>query len=140
MGRRPDGPVRWSVNHAANEFDIDRRTLTKRLMSMGHQPDRKDTYSTRQIADAVFGDIDKVKLRLANEQADKLAIENEVSRGTLISVDDAAALNRRIAAAIKQKILGAGIPEADQNRILGEIQRLATVDFTKAGDEDHRGD
>ncbi len=52
--------------------------------------------------------LDGERARLAREQADKLAMENAISRGELVHVDDAAAMIEEVVVAIKAKILSLG--------------------------------
>ena len=130
--------IRWSINAACVEFGFDRKTLTKRLAQAGIESEEGTggTYTTRQICSAAFGDSQAARTRLANEQADKIAIENEVSRRELIPVKDAVEVAQRFCAAIRQRILSSAIPEAEKNIILKEIQRLADADLSETPTDD----
>ena len=70
---------------AAKEFDIARETLGRRLGDSHQEPGPDGCYSTKQLTTAMFGDLYGAKLRTQNEQAEKLRIENEVSRGELLN-------------------------------------------------------
>src|SRR4051812_24982663 len=52
---RPSKAVRWTVEHAATEFGLDRRTLAKRLRDESIEPGGDGKFSTRDICDALFG-------------------------------------------------------------------------------------
>lgn len=55
--------IKWNVESAAAEFDINPRTLSKRLKTSGIEPGEDGKFSTKQICAAVFGDMDGAKLR-----------------------------------------------------------------------------
>lgn len=126
----------WTIDRASREFGPNPRTIQGRLTRAGIAPDENGRYTTKQICAAVFGDTDGEKLRKLKEEADSVALDNARIRGELISVEDAVLLNRRVAFAIRQKILALPLPVEKRNDLLHEIQRLADVDFTKAADND----
>ena len=125
--------IKWSITRACAEFGTTYQTLVKRLNERAEQADVNDKYTTRQICSALYGDIQEERLRKTKEEADQLGLENAKKRGLLIPVADAAELNRRVAFAIRQKIVASSLPPDRVNAILLDIQRLAEVDFTKEG-------
>ena len=125
--------IKWSVSRACIEFGSTYQTLVKRLNERAEQADSGGRYTTRQICSALYGDIQEERLRKTKEEADQLGLENAKKRGLLIPVADAAELNRRVAFAIRQKIVASSLPPDRVNAILLDIQRLAEVDFTKEG-------
>lgn len=61
--------IHWNADKAGLEFGIDPKTIRKRIKACGIDPAFKDrTYSTQQIAAAVYGDLHGEKLR--NERLD----------------------------------------------------------------------
>ena len=68
----PTKAVRWNVEQASGDFEIDRKTLGKRIRSAGIEPGEDGKYSTTQICAAVFGDLRGEQTRLAKENADKI--------------------------------------------------------------------
>jgi hypothetical protein len=82
---REEPRLRWTLENAAKEFDVAKKTLRRRLGECHQQPAADGTYSTRQLMVSLYGDLYGAKLRTQNEQAEKLRIENEVSRGELLS-------------------------------------------------------
>lgn len=138
IGNLPDSPLLWSLHRAAQEFGLHRNTLKKRLLVAGLDYDDNGAYTTSQICAAVFGDAQSARTRLANEQADKIALENAESRKILIPVSDALSIVERYCGAIRSKIMASDMSEAGKKKVLAEIQRLADVDFRdeKADDGD----
>lgn len=57
MGR-PIKAIRWTCDHAGSEFGADSKTISARLRQAGTAAGADGKFSTRQIALAVFGDID----------------------------------------------------------------------------------
>lgn len=49
----PAEPLRWPLSRAAAEFGTDRETLSVRLKKLGHSPDERGSYSTKQILAAI---------------------------------------------------------------------------------------
>ena len=70
---------------AAKEFDIARETLRRRLGDSHQEPEPDGCYSIKHLTTAMFGDLYGAKLRTQNERAEKLRIQNEVSRSELLS-------------------------------------------------------
>jgi hypothetical protein len=69
--------IRWTVERAASEFQIDRKTLTKRIRAGDVRPGADGKFSTEQICAAVFGDYRREQLRELRERATKLTLENQ---------------------------------------------------------------
>src|SRR5690349_14379102 len=80
--------LRWTIERAASEFQIDRKTLTKRIRGSDILPGDDGKFSTEQICAAVFGDYRREQLRELRERADGTALENEVTRKERIPIED----------------------------------------------------
>jgi hypothetical protein len=97
--------LRWTLMRAAREFDIAKDTLRRRLGECHQQPAADGTYTTRQLTEAIYGDLYGAKLRTQSEQAEKLRIENEVSRGELLSRRELMRGFTQIADAINARVM-----------------------------------
>lgn len=126
--------MQWTLTRAANEFGCSRETLKKRLLANGIE--LAETYTTREICSAIYGDYDSEKTRLAKEQADKIALANAESRRELIRVEDAAEITQRFCYAIRQKFLATALSDEEKNAVLKEIERLELADLTEAPADD----
>lgn len=113
---------------------MGRETLSKRLHQQGEQPGADGLYSTRQICAVVFGDREGEKARLAREQADRVALDNDERRRALITVADAKRLASRYVFAARQRILALPLSDEEKNAILTDLRRLGEEDFTKIDD------
>ena len=68
--------IRWTIEMAASEFQIDRKTLSKRIRAADIRPGTDGKFSTEQICSAAFGDYRREQLRELRERANKLELEN----------------------------------------------------------------
>jgi hypothetical protein len=113
-------PLRWSLVQAAREFSVPRENLRRRLGECHQQPAADGCYSTRQLTLALFGDLYAAKVRVQNEQFEKLRIENEISRGELLSRRELTHSFTAIAEAMSARIMSCT-----------ELPRLAREDILK---------
>lgn len=129
-------PIKWNLSRAADEFGAHRDTIRKALLAGGHQPDAEGCFTTRQIHQALSGDREQEKARLAKEQADRIALDNAERRKQLIPVEDAVTIAGRFVYVVRQRIATLPLTVEEKNAILADLQRLAAVDFTKAPDDE----
>jgi hypothetical protein len=76
----------WSLNRAAAEWNVDRRTLQKALEGIGVTVGRRTRYHTQEICKALFGDQERVKLRLLRAQADIQERKNAEAMRELVPI------------------------------------------------------
>lgn len=80
--------IRWTQEHAASEFAINPRTLSARIKQLGITPGDDGRYSTKEMATAVFGDLEREKIRLTSAEADAQERENLLELGKLIDATE----------------------------------------------------
>src|SRR5437588_13022692 len=114
--------VRWSVELAASEFQLDRKTLSKRIRAGDINPGTDRKFSTEQICAAVFGDYRREQLREIRERANKLELENQVTRMERIPIEDVLAVNNECDLAIRGIILASKLPQASVNEIFDQLR------------------
>lgn len=126
-------PARWTKEVAAREFNINPRTLANRITTFAIEPGNDGMFSTKQICDAVFSDIDAEKLRLTREQADKLELENETSRGNLIHVEELVQRLGKFLSAAKLRIYSnQKLENEEKDKLVGMLAAcLNSVDGTE---------
>jgi hypothetical protein len=124
-GRRPVASMRWELPKAGIEFGSDVRTLLKKLEQAHQYPDRRGTYSTRQIVDALFDEQYRERTEMLRSQAEKLRIQNEVRRGELLAVVEVAEFCHTVAIRLRALILGLACPDADKQEV---FRFLASLD------------
>ena len=120
---RKDAPKRWTRNNAAMEFGISDKNLTLRLRRKSIKPGEDGCYSTKQICDAVFGDIDGEKLRLTKEQADRVAWENRINEGEYIKAADYRQVTERgLSAMVAAVNSAANLEDEDKAKIIRHLR------------------
>jgi hypothetical protein len=71
LNSKPAEPrLRWSLAMAAKEFEVAKENLCRRLGECHQEPAADGTYTTRQLTEALYGDLYGAKLRTQNEQAE----------------------------------------------------------------------
>lgn len=123
--------MRWTIELAAREFDIDRRTLAKNLIAADIMPDESDgRFSTKQITTAVFGDLEREKIRRERAEADLAEMKRDEKRRELVPFVAVDQTWTAIVAAIRQEILAAKLPPDLEKRLLGNLRNLTPRDYT----------
>lgn len=123
MAGRKLTEIRWTIELAASEFGLDRRTLTSRIRQLGLEPGKDRKFSTRDIAAAVFGDYDAERIRKTKEEADKLALANARERGELCEVSRVIAFCQGVGVVLRQKILGSSLMESEKDELLLDLRK-----------------
>lgn len=129
--------IEWSIELAASEFDINPRTLSKRFKQLGIEPSLADgkRFSTKQVTQAVFGDIDGERLRKTKHEADLLEVELARERSQVLPTEDVLRVWSNIAIAIRQVVKGSSLSENEKNECLRQIRELQAKDFGKEKSE-----
>jgi hypothetical protein len=120
-------PLRWSVARASAEFDIAQATLERKLRDAQVFPDNGGAYSTKAIKAAVFGSLHNERLRRIKEEADKVAMANQVARGELLERRSLEQGFAEIAAAIVGIIGKSGLSREDQVQIQKNLSSIPVI-------------
>jgi len=132
MSRHATKLLRWNRQMITRELGMDARTIGKRLVASGL--DGRDQFSTREVFDAMLGDLTAERTREAKERADKLALENAQSRAELVSVRDVAPVIGKALESIKATITAASNLEAeDKEKIIVACRQCYESAFLAAG-------
>lgn len=68
--------MKWTINKAAQEWGIDRRTLTIRLTGIGFTVGNGSKFHTRDISRAIVGELEREKI--LETQQRRMLLEMEV--------------------------------------------------------------
>jgi len=120
--------IRWTIQQAAPEFDIHSATLAKRIKTLGVEPGEDKKFSTKQICDAVFGNLDGEKLAKIKAERELLEIELAKERKKLIESDVAFRVWEGVVVSIRQIIKSSALSDTEKNSIL---QNLREIDVEK---------
>jgi AraC-like DNA-binding protein len=122
-------PIRWTLERASSEFDINPRTLSKRLKATGTEPGKDGKFSTSQIAGAKFSDYDNERTRLTKAQADQAELDLSVSRREVVPVAIAFQCVSNMLFAVRRVIEMSELPNDRKDAIFNELQSMKPDDF-----------
>lgn len=126
-------PLRWTLERAAAEFGIDRKTLAKRVTVKGIQPGDDGKFSTKEIASAVFSDGQAAKVSLALSQKENFDLRNKKLSGALVDPKQCQELWDSAMIALRQKISDAPIPEALKTELVKDLQAIPIEEYENKG-------
>lgn len=126
MPKRHDA-IKWTVERAAQEFGVDHRGLASALRRAGLEP-VDGHYTTAQIAQAIYGDLEAEKIRTERARADLLEIELAEKRGSVVAVEEVKELGAKVIIAVRDKIQNSPhlLPE-EKDELCQEIVRLGEI-------------
>lgn len=130
---KPQKPIRWTLEQAGSEFDIDAQTLGKRLRSESIECGEDGRFGTKQIVAAIAGDLEKEKTRNEAAKADLHEMKRDLERGRLIPAERVRASLEELKVAISQVIDHSHLDAKQKASIYANLQKLGERDFV-AGD------
>lgn len=71
----------------------------------------------------------KERARLAREQADRIAMDNEISRKTLIPADLIKKAGENLFVALRSKILASNLLDSEKDELLNDLRALAANEW-----------
>lgn len=122
--------LRWTIIEAASEFPIAHNTLADRLRKGGIEPGSDGKWSTAQICSAIFGDLRGEQTRLAKENADARALENEKTRGRLLEAEDVYRHYEGVFVTFRQKTLASSMTDEEKDEFLNDLRPLKSRIYT----------
>lgn len=114
------------MEQACAEFGINPRTLSARLTQEGIEPGDDGKFSTKQIARAIYSDLELERTRLVRAEAIAQERENKEKDEKLIDVDEFAKDYEQVYLGMVRVIKSAKLSEAEQNEILQQLNELHT--------------
>jgi hypothetical protein len=134
----PATPLRWSVAGAGRELDLAEATLERKIRDAQVFPDAGGCYTTKQLTEAIFGSLFRERLRRITEEADKVALANQVSRGELLNRSELMQAMAQVAAAIVGVIETSGLSREDQDQIRRNLVSIPVIIQGQARSQDKR--
>lgn len=132
---KPQKPIRWTLEQAGSEFDIDAQTLGKRLRSESIECGEDGRFGTKQIVAAIAGDLEKEKTRNEAAKADLHEMKRDLERGRLIPAERVRASLEELKVAISQVIDHSHLDANQKASIYANLQKLGERDFVAGADE-----
>jgi hypothetical protein len=109
---------------AAREFDVAKETLRRRLGENHLEPGPDGCYGTLQLTTALYGDLYGAKLRTQNEQAEKLRLENAVTRAELLNRQKLEQALAQVADSMVSRITASNLDCREQEDLLRELSQV----------------
>lgn len=109
---------------ASAEFAVNPRTLSARLTQSGISPAKDGKFSTKEIARAIFGDLEIERTRLVRAEAIAQERDNRKTDEKLIDLDEFAKDYEPIYLAIVRVIKSSRLAEHEQIEILNSLHEL----------------
>jgi hypothetical protein len=119
--------TRWTLYGAAQEFDIHRETLGKRLLAQNILPGPDEKYSTGDICKAIYGDLDGEKLLKTREERIKIERENARDAKLLIPSEIVERVWSSVLIEYAQRVQNSDAPQQLKEELC-EILTPATID------------
>ena len=132
---KPHKPIRWTLQQAGAEFDIDPQTLGKRLRAESIEAGDDGKFGTKQIVTAIAGDLDREKTRNEAAKADLHEMKRDLERGKLIPAERVRASLDELKVAISQVIDHSHLEQKQKVTIYANLQKLGERDFVAGTDE-----
>lgn len=130
--------IRWSAESAGREFGLNPRTIAARISTSGVVAGRDGKYSTAEIHKAICGDYEAERLRKTREEADKIALENEKTRGGLVEIEAVYRHFSGLFVALRAKILASSLTDDEKDQILNDLRGIKARDcsnLASSGDD-----
>jgi hypothetical protein len=109
---------------AAREFSVSIETVRKRLIAAEEFPDEDKTYSTIQIATAVFGSLHAARLVETEERGRNWKLRNAALEGELLDKSLLMQALSGVFSAIAQIISSSPLPRREKDDILSNISGI----------------
>jgi hypothetical protein len=118
----PAAALRWRVERAGVEFGCSSNTLRKSLAKNSAAADQDGLFTTQQIIAALYGALHQEKLRTQRQIADRITLENQITRGELLNRAALSKAFAQIADAISSRIMWCSeLPRVAREDILREL-------------------
>lgn len=121
--------IRWTIELAAAEFGIDRKTLSNRAKGSGILAGDDGKFSTRDICRAVFTNGEAARASLAISQKENFDLRNRKLAGELVDPKQCQQLWDAAMIALRQKISDSKLSDAEKREVLKDLQTIPIDDY-----------
>lgn len=124
--------MKWTLKKGSVEFDVHTDTLAKRLRAAGFNIGKGQRYTTLQIMEALFGDLEKERIRLTRAQADVAEVDRQETLEALVPKEVERASLASVLVPLRSQLLAMSAavspvcdtPEAAAKAISAEVHRI----------------
>jgi hypothetical protein len=121
--------LRWTMERAAVEFVIDRKTLSKRIQAASITPGSDGFFSTAQILEAMIGDYERERTRETAAAADIREMQRDEMNGKLVPILLMRGIFEEIGIAARQIIDHSDMPQRDKEQMHANFRKMGETDF-----------
>lgn len=114
----------WTIERACYEFGINPRTLSGRLKQAGTDPDAAGHFTTKQIVQAIYNDLESERIRETRSKADLNEQEFRKRQGLLVDVDEFSREWEPRFVSMVRIVKSSKLTEDEQNQLLGELSQV----------------
>ena len=126
--------IRWTLEMAAKEFGLNPRTVSGRVRQSGITPGEDGLFSTVDIHRALCPDVEielnAERLRKTKAESERIELENEKTRGTLVSVEATYKHFEHFFVALRARILASGLTEDEKDELLKDLRGIKARDLS----------
>ena len=103
------------------------RTVAQRVKAAGILPGPDGKFATREIHSALWGDVDREKLRKLQAETRSLLLANAEKEGQLVDVADFTKRLERIIVQMKARIMSSELSNAKKDQLCSDLAALLAV-------------
>lgn len=128
--------LKWALETAAYEFDINSRTLSKRLRQSAIEPAfDDDRYSTAQICAAVFGDYQGQRLRKLKAEAESAEMDLAIRKKDYLPTADVKRVWGGVIIAMRQIVKGSSLSDVEKHELLRQVREIDLKEYLSEGEQ-----
>jgi hypothetical protein len=126
-GNVPLERLSWTVERASGEFSVAPVTLRKFLRQSGAEPDPGGCFTTRQITEALYGDLKAERLRKERQLTKKYELENAITEGSFLDRAEIARGLSAVADAMVSRIMSAQLDRTVKEDLLNDLSTVPLI-------------
>jgi hypothetical protein len=117
-------PLRWNVETAAVEFGLSEMSLRKALAQNSTRGDEAGLYSTKEIREAVYGDLHSEKILTQRQLTRRYELNNRIVEGAYVDRVELMRLFASVADAMVSRVRASNLDRMAQDDLLTELSRI----------------
>jgi hypothetical protein len=119
-----DCPLKWNLAIAAREFGLTEVTLRKALAQNSIRGDEAGLYSTKEIREAVYGDLHSEKILTQRQLTRRYELSNRIVEGSVVNKAALMQLFSSVADAMVSRVRASNLDRMAQDDLLSELSRI----------------
>src|SRR6516164_5106991 len=117
-------PLRWNVEVAAREFGMTEMTLRKSLAQNSACAGEDGCYSTREIREAVYGDLHSERILTQRQLTRRYELNNRIVEGTVVDRAELLRLFAGVADAMTSRIEASSLTREEKTDLRRDLSSI----------------